>query len=175
MICCFPGSCVCVCVCMCKRISNGYLPDRDKNDYDFQLKNKIQTKEMRSEGDTRMSSSLCGTIAPNVVLDCTWGGNYRTHIIVYHLTAIVFLNTIQENYYPLVTLHMGKIRLRNAFSHRYSGVCSGRLGHSVPSSSPFSYPPLLKLVHYTEQSSKRMDMCPLSLMENCISFPSYNI
>ena len=72
---------------------------------------------MLTEEDTRMSSSLSGTIAPSVVLESTRGGNYSTHIIVYHVTAIVVLNKIQENYYPLVTPDMGKIRLGSAFSH----------------------------------------------------------
>ena len=58
--------CVCVCACVCKKIHNGYVTGT-KMIMIFSLKIKYQTKEMRTEADTRMSSSLCGTIAPSVV------------------------------------------------------------------------------------------------------------
>ena len=104
---------------------------------------------MRTEADTRMSSSLNGTIAPSVVRRARGKG---TTALISQSTMLCYCFSHHNSgkFYPLVTPDIGKIRLRNAFFHRVSRVCSADLGHSVPSWSPSSHPHLLNLVHHTE-------------------------
>ena len=57
--------CVCVCVCVRVRVKKYIMATWQVQKWLWKI--KYQTNEMRTEADTRMSSSLNGTIAPSVV------------------------------------------------------------------------------------------------------------